>query len=107
MTVMATGKNSGSVVLDNKTTGQSVSHSFTNQAGNLCNTNAEWIVEDFSQGNSLVPFANFGTVVFTNATANGASGLDNASIYDIKQGEKVYTSCSTPSSNSVSCSYIG
>ncbi|RYC61374.1 hypothetical protein CHU98_g4831 [Xylaria longipes] len=88
MTVTATGKNSGSVTLDNRTTGQSVSHAFTDQVGNLCQTNAEWIVEDFSQGNSLVPFANFGTVVFTNASVNGGAGLDNAVIYDIKQGSK-------------------
>ncbi|KAI1128345.1 peptidase A4 family-domain-containing protein [Nemania abortiva] len=107
MTVTATGKNSGSVTLDNKTTGKSVSHTFTNQIGNLCQTNAEWIVEDFSQGNSLVPFANFGTVVFTGASVNGATGLDKAIIYDIKQGNKVFTSCSASSPSSVSCSYIG
>ncbi|KAJ8122579.1 hypothetical protein ONZ43_g1268 [Nemania bipapillata] len=100
MTVRATGKNSGSVTLDNKTTGKSVSHTFTNQIGNLCQTNAEWIVEDFSQGNSLVPFANFGTVVFTGASVNGATGLDKAIIYDIKQGNKVYTSCSASSPSS-------
>ncbi|KAJ2980218.1 hypothetical protein NUW58_g7006 [Xylaria curta] len=86
MTATATGKNSGSVTLENKTTGQSVTHVFTNQVGDLCQTNAEWIVEDFSQGNSLVPFANFGTVVFTNASVNGVAGLDKAVIYDIKQG---------------------
>ncbi|KAI0878608.1 peptidase A4 family-domain-containing protein [Hypoxylon argillaceum] len=107
MTVTATSKNSGSVTLDNKTTGKSVSHTFTNQIGNLCQTNAEWIVEDFSQGNSLVPFANFGTVSFTGASVNGGTGLDKAIIYDIKQGNKVYTSCSATSSSSVSCSYIG
>ncbi|KAI0483764.1 peptidase A4 family-domain-containing protein [Xylaria cf. heliscus] len=107
MTVTATGRNSGSVTLDNRSTGQSVSHTFTNQVGNLCQANAEWIVEDFSQGNSLVPFANFGTVVFTNASVNGGAGLDKAVIYDIKQGNKIYTSCSMSSSSSVSCSYVG
>ncbi|GAP89391.2 putative acid proteinase protein [Rosellinia necatrix] len=107
MTVIATSKNSGSVTLDNRTTGQSVTHTFTNQVGNLCHTNAEWIVEDFSQGNSLVPFANFGTVAFTNASANGVIGLEKAVIYDIKQGNKVYTSCSSPSPSSVTCSYVG
>ncbi|KAF2971619.1 hypothetical protein GQX73_g1973 [Xylaria multiplex] len=86
MTATVTGRNSGSVTLENKTTGKSVSHTFTSQAGNLCQTNAEWIVEDFSQGNSLVPFADFGTVVFTDASVNGGSGLDKAVIYDIKQG---------------------
>ncbi|GAW13788.1 hypothetical protein ANO14919_031780 [Xylariales sp. No.14919] len=107
MTAIVTGKNSGSVTLENKTTGQSVSHTFTNQIGNLCQTNAEWIVEDFSQGNSLVPFADFGTVIFTDASVNGGTGLDKAVIYDIKQGNKVYTRCSTSGSSSVTCSYIG
>ncbi|TGJ81496.1 hypothetical protein E0Z10_g7247 [Xylaria hypoxylon] len=38
-------------------------------------TSAEWIVEDFTSGSSLVPFANFGSVTFTGATAviNGAT----------------------------------
>ncbi|KAI0505212.1 peptidase A4 family-domain-containing protein [Xylaria bambusicola] len=107
MTATVTSKNGGSVTLENKTTGQSVTHVFTNQLGNLCQTNAEWIVEDFSQGNVLVPFADFGTVVFTNASANGVTQLDKALIYDIKQGNKVYTSCSTSSSSSVTCSYVG
>jgi hypothetical protein len=41
----------------------------------LQGASAEWIVEDFTSGNSLVPFANFGTVTFTGATAviNGAT----------------------------------
>jgi hypothetical protein len=107
MTATATGRNSGSVTLENRTTGQSVSHTFANEAGNLCQTNAEWIVEDFSQGNSLVPFADFKTVVFTEASVNGGSGLERAVVYDIKQGNKVYTSCSTSGSSSVTCSYIG
>jgi hypothetical protein len=107
MSVTVAGKNSGSVTLENKTTKQSVSHTFKDQIGNLCQTNAEWIVEDFSQGNSLVPFANFDTVVFTEASVNGAMNLDKATIYDIKQGGKVYTRCSASSSSSVTCSYIG
>jgi hypothetical protein len=31
---------------------------------------AEWIVEDYGSGNSEVPFANFGTVAFTNLTTS-------------------------------------
>ncbi|KAI0969650.1 peptidase A4 family-domain-containing protein [Xylaria arbuscula] len=107
MTATVTSKNGGSVTLENKTTGQKVSHTFTSQAGSLCQTNAEWIVEDFSQGNSLVPFADFGTVVFSDVSVNGGTGLEKATIYDIKQGDKVYTSCSTSGSSSVTCSYIG
>jgi hypothetical protein len=44
-------------------------------SGTLCGFDAEWIVEDFEEGNSLVPFADFGTVVFTDcsATAGGST----------------------------------
>ena len=34
---------------------------------------AEWIAEAPSSGNSVLPLANFGTVSFTNCTANGVS----------------------------------
>lgn len=51
-------------------TGQTASHTFTGQTqGTLCGDNAEWIVEDFTEGSSLVPFADFGTVTFTGASA--------------------------------------
>ncbi|KAI1260674.1 peptidase A4 family-domain-containing protein [Xylariaceae sp. FL1019] len=107
MSVTTTSKNSGSVTLDNKTTGKSVSHTFANQEGDLCQTNAEWIVEDFLQGNSLVPLVDFATVTFTNATVNGKADLSGATIYDIKQGNTVYTACSAVDSTSVTCAYTG
>jgi hypothetical protein len=46
-------------VIKNNTKGTSVSKSITSTAA-LCEENAEWIVEDFESGSSLVPFANFG-----------------------------------------------
>jgi hypothetical protein len=101
MTATATSTTAGKVTLSNKTTGKSVSHSFTGQSGSLCETNAEWIVEDFEENGSLVPFANFGTVTFTGLTPS-ASG---AEILDIEQNSKVLTSCSATSS-SVTCSYV-
>lgn len=76
----------------------------------LCETNAEWIVEDFSSGNSLVPFANFGTVTFTGAsvttTSGSTLGVTGAEILDIKQSNTVLTSCSTSGTSSVTCSYV-
>ncbi|KAI1330033.1 peptidase A4 family-domain-containing protein [Xylariaceae sp. FL0255] len=56
--------------------GQTVSNVFTaNQSSPLPGATAEWIVEDFSSNGGLVPFANFGSVTFTDATAqiNGAT----------------------------------
>lgn len=53
--------------------GKSVTHTFTSQSKALQELNAEWIVEDFESGGALVPFANFGTVTFTGATATTGS----------------------------------
>jgi hypothetical protein len=109
MNVVATSATAGTATLTNVNTGQTVSHSFNgNVQGNLCQTNAEWIIEDFSQGNALVPFADFQTVTFTgaNAVSNGATvDATGSTIVDIKQNNKVLTSCSA-SGDQVTCSYV-
>jgi Peptidase A4 family len=108
MTVTASSTTSGKATLNNLSTGQSVSHTFRgSNGGELCLTNAEWIVEDFSEGGSLVPFADFSTVTFTGASAvSGGSTVDTSgsTIVDIKQNNKVLTSCSA-SGSEVTCSY--
>ncbi|KAJ5490186.1 hypothetical protein LT330_007484 [Penicillium expansum] len=108
LTVTAKSKNSGSAVIENLTSGTSVTHKFSGvDDGDLCETNAEWIVEDFESGGSLVPFANFGTVTFSNAEAvSGSStvGPSGSTIMDIKQSGKVLTE-SSASSGSVTVSY--
>ncbi|KAI8630452.1 peptidase A4 family-domain-containing protein [Xylariaceae sp. FL1651] len=73
VTATKTGTNSGVTTLSSG--GQTVSHTFSGQSSPLPGTSAEWIVEDFESGGSLVPFANFGTVTFTSssATINGAT----------------------------------
>lgn len=54
MSVTAGSNTTGTVVLDNLTTGKSVTHSFKgNVQGDLCRTNAEWIVEDVSRFSDL------------------------------------------------------
>lgn len=65
MTVTVTSTTGGSAVIENETTGKTVTHTFTGQTGSLCQTNAEWIVEDFESGGELVPFADFDSVTFT------------------------------------------
>jgi hypothetical protein len=108
ITVDATTKTAGTAVVENVSTGKSVTHTFNGGVdGDLCEYNAEWIVEDFESGGSLVPFADFGTVVFTNAKATSGRttvGPSGATIMDIKQNS-VLTS-SSANSNSVSVSYI-
>lgn len=108
MTVTASSKTGGTAVIQNQTTGKSVSHTFTSQSGSLCETNAEWIVEDFSSNGGLVPFADFDSVTFTGAsatTSSGSVGVSGATILDIKQSNSVLTSCSTSGSSTVKCTY--
>ncbi|KAI0040101.1 hypothetical protein FA95DRAFT_1566673 [Auriscalpium vulgare] len=107
LTVTATSTKAGSAVIENVSTGKTVTKSLTSSAA-LCEKNAEWIVEDFDENNSQVPFANFGTVAFTGASAttgSGSVGPSGATILDIKQSGTVLTSVSTGSS-SVTISYV-
>ncbi|KAI0518296.1 peptidase A4 family-domain-containing protein [Xylaria bambusicola] len=73
VTVTKTSATGGTTTISSG--GRSASHTFSGQSTRLQGASAEWIVEDFLSGNSLVPFANFGTVTFTGATAviNGAT----------------------------------
>jgi len=107
ITVTAATTKSGTAVIKNNSKGTSVSKSITSTSA-LCEENAEWIVEDFESGNSLVPFANFGSVTFTNAVAtfvNGSTiGPSGATIIDIEQSSKVLTKSSV-SSTSVTVSH--
>ncbi len=109
VTVTTTSKTGGSATIKNNTKGKSVSHSFSGQPS-LCQYNAEWLVEDFESGGSLIPFANFGTVTFTGASAGLVSGRSvgpsGATLIDIEQNNKILTSVST-SSNSVTIKYTG
>lgn len=70
-----------------------------NSAIALCQENAEWIVEDYQSGSGLVPFADFETVTFTDASATTVTGKKigprGAGPVDIKQDHKVLTSVST------------
>ncbi|KIN05153.1 hypothetical protein OIDMADRAFT_157799 [Oidiodendron maius Zn] len=111
VTVTATSKTAGTAVITNNTTGKKVTHTFSNEGseGDLCETNAEWIVEDFEEGSSLVTFADFGTVTFTGASAKSGSssvGVSGATIIDIEQSSKILTDCSTSGSSTVTCSYV-
>jgi hypothetical protein len=110
MNVEALSKTSGTVTLNNLSTGQSVSHRFSGQSESLCQTNAEWVVEDFTGENStaLVPLIDFTTVAFTGASAiSNGSTIDTtgATILDIKQNNQILTSCSADGSEVV-CSYV-
>ncbi|CAM1502515.1 Fc.00g044990.m01.CDS01 [Cosmosporella sp. VM-42] len=113
MEVDASSKKAGVATLQNLSTGQKVSHSFSSSStpSSLCETNAEWIVEAFQENGDQVTLADFGTVTFTGASASGSSGTISASgaqIIDISpdQGRTVLTDCSS-SGSQVTCRYTG
>lgn len=98
ITVNATTNSTGTATIDNVSTGKSVSHEFTGKLqGELCQINAEWVVEDFSMGGMLVPFANFGSVTFSGAEATSGGktvGPADAVLIDIKSYGDIITSSS-------------
>ncbi|EKM56252.1 uncharacterized protein PHACADRAFT_253281 [Phanerochaete carnosa HHB-10118-sp] len=106
LTVTASSTTSGTAVITNNSKGKTVTQKITSGSA-LCEQDAEWIVEDFEEGDSLVPLANFGTVTFTGASAktgSGSVGPSGANTIDIQQGNSVLTSVST-SGSSVTVSY--
>ncbi|KZT63531.1 putative aspergillopepsin, partial [Daedalea quercina L-15889] len=99
LTVTATSTTSGTAVIENVSTGKTVTQDITSSSA-LCEENAEWIVEDYEEGDSLVAFADFGTVTFTSAeatTTSGTVGPSGATLIDIEQNNEVLTSASTSS----------
>ncbi|KAH9834825.1 peptidase A4 family-domain-containing protein [Rhodofomes roseus] len=107
LTVTASSTTSGTAVIENQSTGQTVTQDITSSSA-LCEENAEWIVEDYEENGSLVPLADFGTVTFTSASAtttSGSVGPDDATLIDIEQSNKVLTSASV-SSNEVTVKYV-
>ncbi|EPS99593.1 hypothetical protein FOMPIDRAFT_1124041 [Fomitopsis schrenkii] len=108
LTVTASSTTSGTVVIENLSTGQTVTQDLTSSY-ELCEENAEWIVEDYEEGDSLVPFADFGTVTFTGASAttgSGSIGPGGATLFDIQQNGEILTSSSV-SDSEVIIEYIG
>ncbi|KAG8849547.1 hypothetical protein FRB96_000697 [Tulasnella sp. 330] len=108
-TVAASSTTEGTAEIINNTTGETVSVPLTSTYA-LCQQNAEWIVEDYEEGDSIVPFANFGTVTFTDASAGlvagGSVASDTADIINIDQDGTILTDVSV-TSTSVTITYIG
>jgi hypothetical protein len=94
LTLSVSSESGGIAIIENNTRKTSVNHTWVDQTPHLCRTGAEWIVEDYSVTRfgkkGRVPFANFGSVIFTNASAvvgNGTKfGPANARLIDIFTG---------------------
>ncbi|KAJ6782479.1 hypothetical protein PWT90_07885 [Aphanocladium album] len=111
MTVHATSRTSGTTTIENLTTGKSVSHTFRSEtAYPLCESDAEWIVEDFSSNNQPVPLVNWGTISFTDTIAKGSNGQVSAAgseKINIKIGNEIITQTDVTSDGRVSVTYVG
>lgn len=83
VTVSAASTTGGTTTLTNNSNGQSVTFTWTGESPALCEVNAEWIVEDYSVGNNLVAFADYGSVTFTgnSAVVGGVSTSDLSNSY--------------------------
>ncbi|KAJ7132611.1 peptidase G1, partial [Mycena epipterygia] len=110
LTVTATSTTTGTAVVENLANGQSSTVSLTSPSP-LCLENAEWIVEDFQEGTFLIPFADFGTITFTDASATTQSGStvgpsgSGSHIINMVQSNKQFTSASCAAS-SVTVDYL-
>lgn len=69
VTISATSTTGGTATLENNSSGQSVSFTWKDESPALCEVNAEWIVEDYTVGDHLVAFADYGSVTFTGNSA--------------------------------------
>ncbi|KAK1244290.1 hypothetical protein MKX07_003089 [Trichoderma sp. CBMAI-0711] len=117
MSVVATSLTGGSATLENLSTGQKVTQNFNRvTAGSLCETSAEFIIEDFEECNSNgsncqpVPFASFSpAITFSSATAtrSGRSvSLSGAEITEVIVNNQDLTRCSVSGSSTLTCSYV-
>lgn len=108
MSVWTYGSRAGKVLLENLTQKTSDYRTFSNMNAELCLTDAEWIVEDFTVNGQHVPLANFGTIDITNTVAKGnrgTVGADGGNIVEIYSPNQE-TSCGT-NQYGVECRYIG
>ncbi|TFB06031.1 hypothetical protein CCMA1212_001852 [Trichoderma ghanense] len=119
MTVHAYGPFNGSAVLDNLSTGQTVSHTFTSTDvppdASLCQKSVEWIVEDYnnSGGNDtdIMASPDYGTINIRNASAQASAGTvapeggEPIALFDTRTST-VLSQCSAEKEEIV-CKYVG
>lgn len=115
MSVEATSKTTGTATIDNLSTGESRTHTFNNGPASLCEVNAEWIVERFTEISSsgqekLVPFADYGSFTFTNAQATESGsvvGIDGSDLIIMIENGNDVSECQIESNHELYCQYTG
>ncbi|KZP12452.1 concanavalin A-like lectin/glucanase [Athelia psychrophila] len=97
VSIAVTSSTSGTASIVNNSNGQRVSQDISSSTP-LCQQDAEWIVEDFSENGGEVPFGDFGQVIFTGGSATKTDGStvdpSTAGIFDIQQNGVDMTSSS-------------
>ena len=99
----------GNVTIHNHSK-QKSAHQEIDSPGHHGDMTANWIVEDYTVGNGLEPFADFGSVTFTNCvakTSGGTYGLGRAHPDDIEQNNKKLTKSTIESDSKLTVKYIG
>ncbi|EAT91974.2 hypothetical protein SNOG_00479 [Parastagonospora nodorum SN15] len=91
-------------------TGQSMGKTLTAARGSeLCQQNAEWIVEDFTYDGVQVPMSDFGMVVFTNAAATHSDGskegLERATVFNLRKDGDYYTEATIDSASQATVNF--
>lgn len=109
-TVKSSSPSKGVAIIENKSNGQIVTKSLSapSASATLGGQNAEWIVEDFNYGSSMVPFANFDQVTFTGAQARastGSYGLNDATILEIQQNGQLLANVQIESDTQFTVTY--
>jgi len=89
-TVTMTSTTSGTVTIENNTRGTSIVGTVSGGT-RLSATSAEWILEDFESGSSLVAFAGFPTTTFTGSAVKSGSSLSpsTATLIDLDQNSEL------------------
>jgi len=89
-TVTMTSTTSGSVTIENNTRGTSIVGTVSGGT-RLSGTSAEWILEDFESGSSLVAFAGFPTSTFTGSAVKSGTSTSpsSATLIDLDQSSEL------------------
>jgi hypothetical protein len=109
--VTANGTTGGTATIVNESSRpqQSSTWTFTDQPP-LCKQNAEWIVEDVSNYDGLVPFANFSSVTFVEPLAQTVgfqtNGPGGAQIFEIEQDQILTSTSLTRGGQDITVTYL-
>ncbi|KAI9376439.1 peptidase A4 family-domain-containing protein [Aspergillus egyptiacus] len=87
----------GVAIIENRSTGEKATQTLVapKPEATLAGQNADWIVEEFQSGDSIVALTDFGTVQFTGCEAQAKNGdvlgLNGATIIELRQKDEVLT----------------